>query len=242
MNATEAVLPQGRRRFGDPFYFWMSLAMAAVFVAGFTRTVPGDFMNSPALPLLLHLHGAVFTLWVFLIVAQPALIASGSLRWHRRIGLMGVALALAMVVMGVVATVVSIHLQRVPVIFPPAVFLSMNLIGILVFGAIVAWGYARRRNPGWHKRLMLCATISILTPGLARALPVPAFGAAAPLIIFGTALAFAAAGMIHDRRTLGRVHPAWYAGAGVILLTDLAIPLFAATPVATGWVGLIQAY
>jgi hypothetical protein len=126
---------------GRRFYLIMSLLMAAVFIGGFSQTVPSDFAPTPGLPLLLHVHGAVFTLWVLVFVAQPAFIARGSIKLHRQIGMVGAALAGAMVIMGVAATLFAIRYHLVPPFFPPGIFLVMNLIGILVFGAL-----GRRRH------------------------------------------------------------------------------------------------
>lgn len=47
----------------------------------------------------------------------------------------------------------------------------MNLLGILVFASLVAGDIILRKRTEWHKRLMRCATISILGPGLSRLLP-----------------------------------------------------------------------
>lgn len=94
--ATIELAGRSARRVGRPFYLIMSLLMAAVFVAGFSQTVPGDFAPAPGLPLLLHIHGAVFTVWVLVFVAQPAFITRGSLALHRKVGLFGAALAGAM--------------------------------------------------------------------------------------------------------------------------------------------------
>jgi hypothetical protein len=88
------------------------------------------------------------------------------------------------------------------------VFLVMNCLGILVFGGLVAGGVALRRQAEWHKRLMLCATVSILGPGLGRLLPMDAFGAAAPAVMFGVILVFALAGPIADQIVRKRIHPA----------------------------------
>ena len=218
-------------RVGRPFYLVMGVAMAAVIVAGFSQTVPDDFKSG--LPLLLHLHGAVFTLWVMLVVVQPSLVAKGALALHRKVGWAGAVLAAAMVIMGVAATLFALSHKMVPPFFPGGVFLVMNMLGILVFGALVAAGIARRRDGEWHKRLMLCATVSILGPGLGRFLPMQSFGAAAPLVMFGINDLFALAGPVADLVVTRRVHPAYYWGVGSILAMELAIgPLAFSPPVA----------
>lgn len=218
------------RTVGRSFYLVMSLLMAGVIVGGFSKTVPGDFTSDPALPFLLHVHGAVFTLWVLLFVAQPAFIARGSLALHRRIGWLGAVLAAAMLVMGITATLYAVRFGLIPSFFPPPIFLTMNLIGIVVFAGLVGAGIAFRRRAEWHKRLMLCATISILGPGLGRLLPMGSFGAAAPLVMFGVIALFAFAGPVMDLLTRRRVHPAYYWGVASILLSMVVIGPLAFSP------------
>jgi hypothetical protein len=62
---------------GRRFYLIMSLLMAAVFVGGFPNGAGATSPTTPGLPLLLHVHGAVFTLWVLVFVAQPAFMRAG---------------------------------------------------------------------------------------------------------------------------------------------------------------------
>lgn len=225
---------------GRRFYLIMSLVMAAVIVGGFSRTVPDDFAASPGLPLLLHVHGAVFTLWVFLFVAQPAFVARGSLQLHRKLGWVGASLASAMVVMGLAATAFAVRYHFVPSFFPPPVFLVMNTLGILVFGGLVAAGVRLRRQAEWHKRLMLCATVSILGPGLGRLLPMGSFGALAPLVMFCVIALFAFAGPILDLFTLRRIHPAYLWGVAAILVSEVAIGPLAFTPPTAALLRVLQ--
>ncbi|MBO9558799.1 MAG: hypothetical protein J7515_09460 [Caulobacter sp.] len=226
---------------GRRFYLIMSLLMAAVIIGGFSTTVPEDFTHVPGLPLLLHVHGAVFTLWIFVFVAQPAFIARGSLKLHRQIGMFGAALAGLMVIMGLAATIFAIRNHFVPAFFPPTGFLVMNVIGILAFGGLVAGGVALRRKPEWHKRLMLCATVSILGPGLGRLLPMPAMGAAAPLVMVGCIFAFALAGPVADLIARRRVHPAYAWGVTVIVLSNVLVIPLAATPAAAAALRMLTA-
>ncbi len=215
---------------GRRFYLIMALLMAAVIVGGFSQTVPDDFTKTPYLPLLLHVHGAVFTCWVLLFVAQPAFVARGSLALHRRVGWIGAGLAGAMVVMGLAAMFFALSHHRVPSFFPPGIFLVMNSLVILTFGGLVAAGIANRRRSEWHKRLMLCATVSILGPGLGRLLPMDSFGAFAPLVMFGVIDAFALAGPINDLIVRRRIHPAYFWGVGAIVLSQVLIPPLAFAP------------
>jgi uncharacterized membrane protein YozB (DUF420 family) len=223
-----------------PFYLVMSLAMAAVIIAGFSRTVPDDFTAGSKFPLLLAIHGTVFTLWIVLFVAQPAIVARGSLKLHRRIGWIGAALAFAMFVMGIAATLFAIRFNAVPSFFPPPLFLVMNTIGIAVFGGLVTAGVMLRKKAEWHKRLMLCATISILGPGIGRLLPMESFGRAAPMVMFAAILVFGLAGPIYDMIIRRRVHPAYIWGVSTIVISMVVTGPIAFTPAASALAAFIR--
>jgi uncharacterized membrane protein YozB (DUF420 family) len=218
----------------------MSLAMAAVIIAGFSRTVPDDFTAGSKFPLLLAIHGVVFTLWIVLFVAQPAIAARGSLKLHRRIGWIGATLAFAMLVMGLAATLYAIRFNAVPSFFPPPLFLVMNTIGIVVFGGLVAAGVMLRKKAEWHKRLMLCATISILGPGLGRLLPMESFGRAAPIVMFAAILVFGLAGPIYDIVIRRRVHPAYIWGVSTIVISMVVTGPIAFTAAASALTAFIR--
>ena len=214
---------------GRGFYLGLSLLMVAVVVGGFSQTVPGDF-TPPGIPLLLHVHGAAFTCWILLVVAQPALVVSGNVRRHRQLGYIGAALAAAMVVLAIAATVVAVRIHMMPPGFPPAVFLAMNVLVAICFGALVAAGVAMRGRPEWHKRLMICAPCAILSPGLGRFLPMPAFGPAAPMVMFAVNDVILLIGPVADLVVRRRLHPAYLYGVGAVLLMELAIGPVAMSP------------
>jgi hypothetical protein len=222
------------------FYLVMSLLMAAIIVGGFSRTVPDDFAQPSGLPLLLYAHGIVFTLWIVLFVSQPAFIVRGSLKLHRKIGMFGAVLAAAMVVMGVAATLHSIRHNTLPSFFPPRIFLVMNIIGIGVFGALVAAGIKTRRKADWHRRLMLCATVSILGPGVGRLLPMESFGSKAPMVMFGVIALFALAGPLNDLLTARKVHPAYYWGVTTIMVSMLVTGPIAFSPIGAAFLQLVK--
>jgi hypothetical protein len=144
-----------------------------------------------------------------------------------------------MLVMGVAATLYAIRYNFVPGFFPRPIFLVMNLIGICVFAGLVAAGIAMRKRAEWHKRLMLCATISILRPGLGRLLPMGAFGAVAPLVMFGVIALFAFAGPVADVIVRRRIHPAYNWGVSTILLSMILIGPIALSPLANAVVEAI---
>lgn len=63
-------------------YRWAAIAAFAVVVVGFARTYYLKLLfGAPALPWLLHLHGALMTSWFVLFFVQTSLIAAVDLRF-----------------------------------------------------------------------------------------------------------------------------------------------------------------
>ncbi|WP_395444181.1 hypothetical protein [Caulobacter sp. UC70_42] len=114
------------------------------------------------------------------------------------------------------------------------------MLGILAFAGLIAGGVALRRKAEWHKRLMLCATITILGPGLGRLLPMPSFGEAAPLVMFGVILLFGLAGPVADLVTRKRVHPAYAWGLVAIVLSNVLVAPLAFSPLGQTLLALVQ--
>jgi hypothetical protein len=57
------------------FYLCMSLVMAGFVVWGFSRTVDRNLLHSSTpKPALLWFHGAVFSAWIVLFIAQSTLV------------------------------------------------------------------------------------------------------------------------------------------------------------------------
>ena len=93
--------------------FFVSIALVivvAVFV-GFARTyyLAGVF-RAPLPNLLVHIHGAVFSAWVLLMLAQVSLVSVGQVGMHRRLGLVGCGVACAMVILGLMVATDSLVL------------------------------------------------------------------------------------------------------------------------------------
>jgi hypothetical protein len=49
---------------------------------------------------------------------------------------------------------------------PP--FLSVNIVDLVGFLALLAWGIALRKNSAAHRRMMILATVSLADPGFSR--------------------------------------------------------------------------
>lgn len=217
------------------FFSLMAIVTSATIVAGFSQTyVPKVVTGAPPLPLIVHLHAAVFTSWLAFYVAQTTLVLSGRTDVHRRLGIAGVVLAALMLVVGA-ATAIAVARQGhrgIPgVEFPDAGgFLLLNLCAIIVFATLVGAGWYFRRNTQAHKRLMLMATVGgLVGPGVSRL----SFASGRPPVIAALVLAFLLAGPVYDLVTRRRVHPAYF---WATLFALISIPPVVAQLSATaGW-------
>ena len=208
----------GRRGFARHFFEAMACVIAVVVFAGFAPTFYlSSALNGPALTPMAQIHGVVFTLWIVLLLVQTRLAAVGWIVSHRRFGVLGAALAVAMTVVGVATGIAAAARGHAPGGGDPRSFLIIPLSGIAVFAATVAFAIAMRRRTDVHKRLMMIANISLLDPAIAR-LPL-AIMVVHPLVSFGLACLLGVAVAIYDLVTLGRVHGA----------TLIALPLTAAS-------------
>jgi len=83
------------------FFSVMPFVMMAMVLYGFARTYFLAGMVAAPLPnKLIHVHGAVFTSWMILLIVQTALVATKHVKWHMTLGLFGFGLAVAMVLLG----------------------------------------------------------------------------------------------------------------------------------------------
>jgi hypothetical protein len=205
----------------------MALAILATVVIGFSRS----FFLRPLFPewhspseAIFYVHGAVFTAWIVLLVAQTSLVAGGRTEVHRRIGPWSAALAIAMVVLGTLGALIAARRPGgfVDVPVPPLQFLAIPIFDIVLFAAFVWLAIAERRNPQSHKRWMLLATINLVTAAIAR-WPVVADGG--PLVGFGLTDLFVVALAIFDFRTRGRLHPVTLWG-GLLIIASQPLRFF----------------
>jgi hypothetical protein len=86
---------------------------------------------------------------------------------------------------------------------------------------LVGAGFYLRRSPAAHKRLMLLATLAVLTAAIARLPYVLPLG---PLAYFGFTDLLVVVAMAYDRVTRGRVHPALVWG-GLFLVVSQGVRL-----------------
>jgi len=221
------------------FFGAMALAILFCVFLGFARS----FYLKPLFPdwpaptePLFSVHGLAFTAWVLLLLVQTTLIARGNVGLHRKIGAFGAALAITMVVLGVLAALVAARRPTgfVGIPVPPLQFLAVPLFGIALFAVFVILAVARRRDTQSHKRLMMLASIQLVTAAIARWPVISQFG---PPAFFGITNLFIVALAIWDFRTRGRLHPVTLWGG---LLAIAAQPIQLVLLGTDAWLGFAR--
>jgi hypothetical protein len=155
-------------RADDVFFPAASLLILAVVVIGFAQSyfLPG--MVLAKLPnALVHIHGALFVSWIFLLVLQNLLVATKKIKWHITLGILGLILPPLMAIFGVLTVFDSIRRNGTPFI-PPSFIIVGDFGELLVFLVLVAWAMIVRRSPAAHKRLMILGTMALLGPAINR--------------------------------------------------------------------------
>lgn len=162
-------------RFDRRLYLGASLIFLALVFWTFARTFYlKPFFGTPPLSALLHIHGAVMTGWVVLLVVQSSLIAARRVEWHRQLGVFGAAWGALVVLFGSITTLYAAAREvrgHSDFAAGQVVITSLDLLQMLFFASFVAIAVWQRRRPDYHKRLMLLTIACMLPDALAR-LPV----------------------------------------------------------------------
>jgi FtsH-binding integral membrane protein len=225
------------RRTDRLFFTGMALVSALTLYLGFLPSYFGRSAALPALTPLYQLHGALFTAWIALFVAQTALVAGRRPDIHRALGVAGAVLAAVIFVVGIAVSVETLRRNGGPPGGDPRKFFAIPMGDIIVFGALVGAAVLQRGRPETHKRLMLLATISLLTAAVARFLRQVGMGGA-PNLFFGTDVLVLVL-VLYDLVTRGRVHPATlWGGAMVVGFKPLLFYVLSAT---LPWIALSDA-
>ena len=224
--ATIAAGASDRATAERKFYSRMAWLVVALVFIGFA---PSFYLRglvhvprpNPTLPPSVMIHGTLFTLWVLAFVAQTQLISFGRRDLHMKLGLASFCLALLILPMMYLVAVWQVARANQAPFSDPYSWTFVPIASIPVYATLLYLGWTRRRQAAWHKRAMLCAMLVLADPALGR------FPIAPPVLLGHVALALLAYAVyiplvLHDRRTLGHLHP----------VTRIALPMVAAMLVA----------
>lgn len=226
------AVPESRRSSAmQRLYWWAAIVAALVVLAGFAPTYYlKAWFGTPMLPTLVHVRGLVMSAWFVVFATQVWLVESHRIRLHRRLGLLGAALVVLIPILGIATAIEGARRHAGPPGIPPLIFLSVPIFDILVFAGIAGSGLLLRRRSDFHRRLMLLATLGILTAAIAR-LPLDFIRHGGPLVFFGLADLLILACIAIDTIRQRRLHPAFGWGAAVVIVSQPLRLWLAGTPV-----------
>lgn len=161
---------QTRVSFEHRFFLTIAVLFPLITVIGFAPTYYfKSAFNTPPLPSgLVHAHGMTMSLWIVLFSVQAYLISSKRVKLHMTLGIFGVALAIAMVVLGVLTGYASAARGAGFPGYTPIEFFIVPIGDMLTFAVLFAAAIYYRKNAANHKRLMLVTVINFLPPSIAR--------------------------------------------------------------------------
>jgi hypothetical protein len=213
------------RRYDHLFFAGMSCLMLATAFVGFAPTyyLAGVF-RAPLPSPIIHVHGAVFSCWILLLLTQASLVSARRVDIHRRLGIAGLVLACLMVIVGVMAATDSLVRHAGPVGRDPLFFYIIPLTDMLVFATLIVFAFRNRLNSAAHKRLIYVATSGILIAAIAR-WPwsfVHRSASRAAFVVYGFLMVL----VIYDLWATRKVHRATlWASAFLIFVYQIRLPI-----------------
>jgi hypothetical protein len=221
----EQSAPRRRKLRADDLYFGaMVLLIVGTVFLGFARTYYlAPIYHTHVRNLLIGVHGAVFTAWIVLLVVQTTLVARRNIALHRRLGIFGAALAVAMVGLGIAAATDALARGFTPPGFPlgPVVFYCISTHIIAKFAVLIFFAIRLRSNGPAHKRLVLLATIPLMVAAVGRwpfAFAQPHQGLIINLMFLSL--------VVFDLSTIRRIHRATLLGLLFLIVTGaLTLPI-----------------
>ena len=135
---------------------------------GPTYYLAGIF-RAPLPSRIVHIHGAVFSTWMILLVVQTGLISTRRVEWHRKLGVAGFVLACGMVLTVLLtAADFAMRAKAKPNSEALLTLLVVPFTDAAAFAVLAGLAYALRKNAAAHKRLIIIATAGLTRAALVR--------------------------------------------------------------------------
>jgi hypothetical protein len=221
-------LPRGRAE--RPLYSAAAVVAALVVLAGFAPSYYlKSFFGAADLTTLKHIHGVVMTSWFVLFFVQARLAATGRIAIHRQLGVAGVFAAVLVVMVGTTLGIAAARAGVTPVPgIPPLVFLVLPVGEMVAFAVLFSAAIALRKRSDYHKRLMLLASVAMLSPAFAR-FPTEAIGLSGPPVFFALTDLVILGCIAYDTVKNRRLHPAFAAGFVFVVVVQFGRLAFSQT-------------
>jgi hypothetical protein len=213
--------PTLRWKVDRAFFLSMGLAILAENVLGFTRVFLKTNQAEQLHSDWVKVHAIAFAGWVLLFVLQAGLIASRRLDIHRRVGIGGIALAALMVGLTIISGISSyLHYPQRTALEHVMTDVFVHVAVFIFAGFVTAGILLRKKNPEYHKRLMLLATMAVglrWPPYIVHLL----FGVTLPA--YFEPIGYVLAAIVFEGLVYGRVNPVFIWGLGVFLIVPPSV-------------------
>ena len=217
------------------------LLAASMLISVFAGFAPGYYLRgldpSPKAmhppTALVHLHAGVFSAWILLFIIQVNLVAAGRRGLHRRLGMLGLGLVVAMIAIGIATALAQVARRSGPPMEPLS-WLAMPLFSVAGFGVCFLTALALRHRPDAHKRLMVLGMVAMLSSAFGRMTFLHPM-----LALLVLPNLYTVALITFDLAALRRLHPATLWGGGLVLVTTVSPIFLWRTPawlVFAGWI------
>ena len=213
------VAPQRKLRADDIFFPGMAVLILAVVVIGFAQSyfLPG--MVLAKLPnKLVHIHGALFVSWIFLLVLQTSLVAARKVRLHMSLGVLALILPPLMAIFGMLTLFDSIKRNGTGI--PGELILVGDTEELILFLFLIGWAMRARHAAATHKRLMILGTLALMGPAVNRWPFPPAFRLPGTILVCAALPLFVVA---YDLITTRKVMRATWVGTLLIMISIFSI-------------------
>ncbi len=223
------------------FFVGFAGVLLLVVLIGFSPTLYlRAFFDVPDMPTYVLVHGAILTVWFVWFFIQTSLVAVHRTHLHRRLGIIGVGIGVAVIVaggmvsLGLVPRLSSLGRDVEANIAQHAVIVWGNLGQLIPFCVFLTLAIANRRKSEIHKRLMLLSSISIIGPALARVGRIPMLRVSESFVVnesvfaFGGLLMLLLALVVHDAVVNKRLHSVTMWGVPATLLSPAFFGLLVA--------------
>lgn len=222
---TIEAMDSDKYREDQAFFTRLSACLAAFILFGFAQWALRGMVDYGNAPIWVHLHGLLMVAFLALFVTQNRLAGSGNLALHRKLGWITAYLVAAVVGVACFTGVMAVKHHTVPPFFSDGFFLALTQVDAVVFGGLVYAAITRRKETEFHRRLMIGAVIIIMEPALGRLLPMPFMNGMGEWVVLVIQLGVIAIMALHDRRVLGKIHPATATVGAIVAMTHVLIEL-----------------
>lgn len=230
--------------FRPSFYLCMILLMAFFVFGGFSMTcwyplATGTFRPAPP---VVHMHGAVYSSWMILLVVQAFLVNVRNVALHRSLGMFGIALATGIIIFGALITILGASGSS----GAAAHGIYLGITAVTGFGLLFTLAMRNTRKPDIHRRLILLAMLPVLPPGIHRLYMVPLGLQTFPVVaMYMTLNAMALAILVQEWRENHKINKYTWVGIGWLAMQQVVHALVIDTAMfaeVVHWLGDLAVY